>query len=224
MQMALSRIGADETSAYGRLRTLILTGQLRRGQPLIERVLADRLGFSRTPVREAMRRLEVEGLVRIVEGKGAFVPSYTIEDIQEIYQVREGLEPLAARIGCSKIPATHLDHFDEELSRYLGNTSLREEQPEAWQQLGQRFHDMFIYASANERLIQTLESMRNQIELFRALGTTFKLPADAASALEEHIGILRALQARDAALAEKRVRDHLQSALHHRLAAFRTSL
>jgi len=211
---------ADPLTPYGRLRTLIMTGQLSRGQPLVERVLADKLGVSRTPIREAIRRLAVEGLVRIVEEKGAFIPSYTIEDMREIYQVREGLEPLAARMACTRIAAEQLDHFDEELSRYAEKPSLREEFPQAWLDHGRKFHDMFIYASGNKRLIQILEGLRGQIDLVRALGMSFTIPADAASPLNDHIAILRAFQARDAGLAAECVREHLQNGFRLRLEAF----
>src|SRR3546814_8727311 len=85
-------------STYERLKLLILNGDIPKGQPLIERSLAERLGVSRTPVRETNLRLEHEGLVEVVQGKGAFVVSYSIEDLVEIYDVRVGLEPVAARL------------------------------------------------------------------------------------------------------------------------------
>src|SRR4051812_46154256 len=97
---------ADDT--YNRLKLLILDGELSQGEPLVERSLAARLGVSRTPVRETILRLEREGLVKIVEGRGAFVPSYSIDDVIEIYHVRQGLEPLAARLSCPHISLSDL--------------------------------------------------------------------------------------------------------------------
>lgn len=206
-------------STYNQLKSLLLAGGLTHGEPLVERSLAEQLGVSRTPVREAIRQLGKDGLVRIVEGKGAFVPTYTIEDICEIYQVREALEPLAARLGCRGIPEERLDYFEGRFATYVAQPELRQADPDAWQKLGQAFHETWIVGSRNTRLIQVMEGMRDQVELFRRLGTSVPTPPDRPTALDEHIGILAALRQRDPLLAEQRVRSHLQNALTYRLDA-----
>src|SRR4051812_33639725 len=95
-------------SLYDRLRSMILSGTIGMGEPLVERPLAARLGVSRTPLRQTITMLEREGLVRLVEGKGAFVASFSVEDVIEIYHLREGLEPIAARLACPHIPEQEL--------------------------------------------------------------------------------------------------------------------
>ena len=207
---------------YEKLKLMILDGELAGGEPLVERPLAERLGVSRTPVRETIFRLEREGLVRVIEGKGAFVASYTIEDMIEIYQMREGLEPLAARLACSHVADDDLDHHEEQLSRYRARPALRQEDPGQWRQLGRDFHNMFIHASKNARLIRVIEGMQHQIELFRGLGRTINPRTDLKSAVEEHDEILQALRARNPQRAEKAVRAHLQNGLRLRLEALQT--
>src|SRR5689334_13392672 len=120
----------DVASApHDKLKQLILDGEFPVGQPLVERTLADRLGVSRTPVREAIFRLEREGLVQVIEGKGAFVASYTIDDLIEIYQIREGLEPLAARLSCAHLDDADLEYHEAQLKSYRENPQLRQQNP-----------------------------------------------------------------------------------------------
>ncbi len=207
---------------YEKLKLMILDGELAGGEPLVERPLAERLGVSRTPIRETIFRLEREGLVRMVEGKGAFVASYTLEDMIEIYEMREGLEPLAARLACSHLADEDLDHHEEQLSRYRARPALRHEDPAKWRRLGRDFHNMFIHASNNARLIRVIEGMQHQIELFRGLGRTINPRTDLKSAVEEHGEILQALRARNPQRAEKAVRAHLQNGLRYRLEALQT--
>jgi len=202
---------------YERLKQLILDGELRVGEPLVERTLADRLGVSRTPVREAILRLESEGLISMIERRGsAFVASYAIDDLIEIYEIREGLEPLAARLSCARLNEDEIARHEKQLKRYRADPKLRDRQPGEWLRLGRDFHNMFIYACGNDRLIQTLERMRNQIELFRGLGRAIAPRDDMKTSIEEHWEILQALKKRDPERAEAAVRLHLKNGLKKR--------
>lgn len=216
---ATRKTDVPDAGPYEKLKLLILDGQLAGGEPLVERTLAERLGVSRTPVRETIFRLERDGLVRVVEGKGAFVASYTIEDMIEIYHMREGLEPLAARLSCPHLADEDLDHHETQLDRYRKRPALRQEDPGKWLRLGRDFHNLFIHASRNARLIRVIEGMQHQIELFRGLGRTINPRTDLKSAVEEHGEILQALRARNPQRAEKAVRAHLQNGLRLRLEA-----
>ena len=217
--LAAPKADSPAAGPYEKLKLMILDGELAGGAPLVERSLAERLGVSRTPVRETIFRLEREGLVRVVEGKGAFVASYSIEDMIEIYHIREGLEPMAARLSCPHIADEDLDHHETQLSRYRARPALRQDNPEKWRLLGRDFHNMFIRASKNARLIQVIEGMQHQIELFRGLGRTINPRTDIKSAVDEHSEILHALRARNPQRAEKAVRVHLQNGLRLRLEA-----
>ena len=196
---------------------MILDGEIGRGEPLVERTVAARLGVSRTPVRETIFRLEQEGLVSLVEGKGAFVASYSIEDVIEIYQMREGLEPIAARLACPHIALDALRSFEEQLNRYKAKPSLRADDLASWLQHGREFHSMFIRASRNSRIIRAIEGMQDQIDLARDIGRTISVLAFGDSVVREHLAILHALKARDPDRAERAVRVHLQNGLKHRI-------
>jgi DNA-binding GntR family transcriptional regulator len=218
MSRALKAVDAAP-ALHDKLKQLILDGELPVGSPLVERTLADRLGVSRTPVREAIFRLEREGLVQIVEGRGAFVASYTIDDLIEIYQMREGLEPVAARLSCPHLSDQDLEYHEIQLKRYRADPKLREQDPGDWRRLGRDFHNMFIYGCNNNRLIRVMESMRNQVELFRGLGRVLAPRNDMKTSIEEHWEILQAFKKRDAQRAENSVRLHLTNGLRKRLDA-----
>lgn len=206
-----------ETTTYDRLKQMILQGQIGHGEPLVERSMAERLGVSRTPVRETILRLEREGLVRVVEGKGAFVASYTIEDLIEIYQIREGLEPIAARLACPRLALAELRVFEKEFEYFRSDPSRRIDDQNAWLQLGRDFHAMFIEASGNQRIISVIHGLQNQIELFRNLSRKIDPHVVTRSTVEEHFTILRAFMDRDPEAAEAAVRIHLQNGLRYRI-------
>src|SRR5258706_1366412 len=212
-----------DAGPYEKLKLMILDGEIAGGESLVERTLAERLGVSRTPVRETIFRLEREGLVRVIEGKGAFVASYTIDDMIEIYQMREGLEPLAARLACPHLADGDLDHHEEQLSRYRARPALRQEDPGQWRRLGRDFHNMFIHGSKNARLIRVIEGMQHQIELFRGLGRNINPRTDLKSAVEEHGEILQALRARNPQPAEETVVAPFQNRLRYRLEALQAT-
>ena len=208
---------SDFNGPYERLKLMILDGELASGEPLVERSLATRLNVSRTPIRETIIRLQNEGLVRTIEGKGAFVASYTIEDLIEIYHVREGLEPVAARLSCPHLPVERLLHFEKKLNAQAADPDGRYSNPSAWNRLGRDFHNLFIKGCRNERIIGIMEELHDQIELFRGLHRTISPNAPSISAVEEHLAILEALKARDPERAEHAVRTHLQNGLRFRL-------
>ena len=206
-----------DADIYGRLKLMILQGEIGRGEPLVERAVATKLGVSRTPVRETLFRLERDGLVRIVDGKGAFVASYTLEDVVEIYQVRMALEPLAARLACPHLDMDDLSTVNRQLNVYKVKPSLMTTDTASWFKLGRDLHSLFIRASHNNRLIQVIEGMQDQIDLVRGIGRTISTRTTSESTLQEHIAILRALKVRDPDRAERAVRVHLQNGLKHRL-------
>jgi DNA-binding GntR family transcriptional regulator len=210
-------ISSAEMSPYQRLRLMILDGNIGRGEPLVERSIAARLGVSRTPVRETILRLEREGLVRIIGGKGAFVASYTVEDVIEIYQVRQALEPMAARLSCSHLAMAELCSLEEKFKRFETNPLLITNDSAAWLRLGREFHGLYIRNSHNQRLIRIIGGLQDQIDLVRGLGRTISKLASRESALQEHLAILHALKARDPDRAEHAVRTHLQNGLRYRL-------
>ncbi len=208
---------ADAETTYEKLKLLILNGELSKGQPLIERTIAERLGVSRTPIRETILRLEHDGLVEIVQGKGAFVVSYSIEDLVEIYDVRVGLEPVAARLSCPNVEKSDLERFEEAFQKFIADPERDERSNAEWQRIGAEFHNYFVRKSRNSRIIRIMDSMREQIALFRSLGRLVSPEAVSRTVIEEHLAIVDALRNRDPAEAERAVRRHLENSIKARL-------
>ncbi|HWO30095.1 MAG TPA: GntR family transcriptional regulator, partial [Candidatus Acidoferrum sp.] len=112
-----TRASILQARAYARIRDRIMEGELLPDEPLSEYQLAEQLKLSRTPVREALKRLEHEGLVRFVFNRGAFVEGLSVHDIVEIYQVREQLEGFAARLAAGEMPLEESSALDNELEQ-----------------------------------------------------------------------------------------------------------
>ena len=145
---------------FNTLRAAILKGELKPGERLMEIALADKLGVSRTPIREAIRKLELEGLVVMAPRKGAKVASITERDLNDVLEVRKGMEVLAVSLACQRITKEELDRLDEIEGRFqaqieAGNlTELAE--------LDVEFHDTIYKATNNQRLVQLLNNLREQ--------------------------------------------------------------
>ena len=134
------------------LRQAILRGELKPGERLMEIHLAQKLGVSRTPVREAIRKLELEGLVLMIPRKGAVVAEITVTDLEDVLEVRMALEELAVKLACSKITEEQLNAIRqrEEIFR----KSLYGDDVAACAQADMEFHDAIYAATGNSRLVQ----------------------------------------------------------------------
>lgn len=197
------------------LKEAILSQKLRPGERLLENELAEELGVSRTPIREAIRRLEQEGLVVMLPRKGAYVAGISLKDIHEVYEIRAALEALALELAATYIT-------DEELDEL----ALQVEEEEALTDAGRlneiifidsSFHDLIYQYARNNKLTQFVDILQEQFKRFRAL----PLGASARSntALEEHQQILAALKAHDSALAADLAKKHIAGAERALIAA-----
>ena len=150
---------------FNTLRQAILKGELRPGERLMEIQLAQRLGVSRTPVREAIRKLELEGLVLMVPRKGAEVAEITVKDLEDVLEVRAALEELAAKIACDHITDEQL----QELKRAAGDFKkvLDTDDLTSCVQADMRFHEIIYNATDNARLLQILNNLREQMYRYR---------------------------------------------------------
>lgn len=190
------------------LRQAILRGELKPGERLMEIRLANQLGVSRTPIREAIRMLELDGLVLMVPRKGAQVAQITEKDLNDVLEVRLGLEELAVKLACQRIT-------EEEL-RTLYQTSrdfekLLETGTEELQDLAQAdvaFHDVIYQATNNERLIQLLNNLREQMYRYRI--EYLKDVKARRSLVEEHDALYESIKKRDISGAQKMIREHIE--------------
>lgn len=201
--------------AYQIIKASILANELVPGEKLTEEGLAAQLSISPTPVREALARLDQEGMVRIIPHKGAYVTPISRKDVHEIYQVRRALEPLAVELSIDVIPADELDRtealfasLEEEIERGERHHFLETDL---------EFHNLSIQYCGNERLIQIIGSLSDQLQRIRVfLGTEPDL--DVRESFQQHRAILEALKERDASKAKQLVLEHLRMA-EERIAA-----
>ncbi|NPV28823.1 MAG: GntR family transcriptional regulator [Firmicutes bacterium] len=202
---------------FDTLREAIINGTLRPGERLMEIQLAEELGVSRTPVREAIRKLELEGFVVMVPRKGAYVAGISLKDIADVFEVRASLEALAAGLAAERITEEEL----EELERILVRKAkiIEEGNLPSFVECDSRFHDTLYQVSRNQRLIQILSNLRDEIQRFRAVSLAY--PGRMREALEEHRKIVEAIAERNAAQAQVLAWEHIENAENSLLEAVR---
>ncbi len=174
------------------LRQAILKGELKPGERLMEIQLARKLGVSRTPIREAIRKLELEGLVLMIPRKGAEVAEITEKNLRDVLEVREALEKLAVQLACDQITKAGVrklreaaEAFEEALTG--GNVTEIAEADE-------HFHDLISLATGNQKLIQILNNLREQMYRYRI--EYLKDEAVFPQLLQEHESLIRAIEER----------------------------
>jgi len=204
------RSGLGE-EAYARLRAEIISGELAPDEPLSELALSQRLGISRTPVREALMRLAGDGLVRSGPGRGARVAGIDLTDIRELFQLREALEGLAARLAAGTV-AVRGEGGDDDLSRLVADfapyeTAGPESSSEAYHPLARELDQVLVRLAGNRRLEATLCDVWAHSSRLRQYASS-DLDRLRASAVE-HVRILRAVQEGHGTRAEEAVREHL---------------
>lgn len=189
------------------LRQAILRGELKPGERLMEIHLAQKLGVSRTPVREAIRMLELEGLVTMIPRKGAVVAEITVKDLEDVLEVRMALEELAVKHVCSMITGEQITEL-RRLAREFVKT-LRGNDVGACAQADMEFHEAIYTATGNRRLVQILNNLREQMYRYRM--EYLKDKQSHSQLVKEHEEIISALEQRDELLAVRTTCDHIKS-------------
>jgi len=187
---------------YDILKGEIVTLRLSPGEPLLEQNLAKRFKVSRTPVREVLNRLNHEGLVELIPQKGAFVAKIGFTDAREIFQIREALEGIAAKISASRFTKEELDEFESALDT---------EDLEEAEKVGRKLHQSIVQKAENKRISGLIDMLRGQIE--RMYFFARNLPGREKRSLQEHREILQTLKMKNGELAEKVMRKHMVSTL-----------
>lgn len=176
------------------LREAILVGKLVPGERLMENQLADKLGVSRTPVREALRMLALENLVELVPRKGAQVLDMSEKDIVNILEVRGALESLSTSIACVKMKKEDLQQLKKLESEF--ERAIEESDLERIIQLDEDFHDLILKSTENDKLAQIYQNLR--IQLYRYRMAHLKADSTIPAVVAHHRGILRAIENHDA--------------------------
>ncbi|MDO9709217.1 GntR family transcriptional regulator [Paracraurococcus lichenis] len=211
----VARLAEEDTlslaeRAYRRLRDAIVQGALPSGSRISERSLAASLGISAQPVREALRRLEQDGMVVTLPRRGTVVADFGPERQAEMGRIRAALEGAAAALTAGRADAEALAALAAQLAAMREATAAGK--PDLVSAANERFHGLIHEATGNVFLIRSLAALRayDHFGRVRALNAT---PTELPRALEEHAGILAALQARDPDLAETRMRAHVLRSL-----------
>ncbi|KUO72116.1 MAG: hypothetical protein APF77_00830 [Clostridia bacterium BRH_c25] len=193
---------------YEIIRNAILDGRLEKGKRLMETAIAEDLRISRTPVREAFRKLEIEGLIEYYPKTGTTVKGITMEDIAYIYDVREVLEGLAIRQACMLITKEDIKKLWDILD--LMEKAINDEDNERLFETHSEYNKIVIGASKNPRLIEYLSNIYEYINSFRRIALLYN--ERKSISLKEHIHIAEYIEAGDAINGEEYGREHIRIA------------
>lgn len=186
------------------MKQAILEGRLEPGQKLVALQIAEEMGVSRMPVREALKRLEAEGFVFSSPHKEAVVADLSPEDIERIYEIRRVLEAFAIRKACLNITENQI----KELERIVEEAEVLMKRGEdgLFQEKNDEFHFALFEAADNDKLAQILTNLWEQCKYYRALGTVLKGKPEVS--LAEHRGIIKAIRDGDPDTAERILMEH----------------
>lgn len=189
------------------LRNAIITGELQPGERLMETQLGEKLGVSRTPIREAIRKLELEGLVVMVPRKGAQVAQFTEKDIQDVLEVRAALEALSAKLACKRMDDRSFLKLQLAIAEY--SYAAKNKDLETMIEKDVEFHDIICNATQNDKLIQLFNNLKEQVNRYRI--TYLKNVEDSDTVEAEHIAILEALKNKQEDVASSLATKHIHT-------------
>jgi DNA-binding GntR family transcriptional regulator len=192
---------------YEMVKKRILNGELATNTPLTEEALAEEFQVSRTPIRDALRKLEQDNLVEIVPRKGTYVRGLNTTDIQEIYTIREALEGICARIATELISAQNLDYLEMMLK--TADEEFAKGDIESAHIKGNELHDVILRIAGNHRILNTVSNLKDHIQRLHTL--SINIPGRLELSNTQHWEIFSAIQKKDPVLAESKMREHISS-------------
>lgn len=196
--------------AYEALRTQILENKMAPGFQAMETEVAASLAMSRTPVREALLRLESEGLVELIPRRGIRVLPLSVNDMREIYQILTSLESdAAARLADSVMSRKNLEELTLATERM--NVAMQQEDLDAWARADNDFHTKILELDGNQRLLNVARNLGDQAHRVRMM--TLRLRKRPTNSAKAHHDIIKAIENRDAELARKLFRQHRDEAV-----------
>jgi len=193
-------------AVYQRLKESIVRGEIPAGSKIVETLISRKLGVSRTPLREAVNRLEQDGLVKIIPRRGTFVHKQSVAEILESLEIREVLEGLAARLAARRTTPDIIQKMKNCFDDFSPRTVENSIQNYSLQNV--RFHHLVIQASQNRRLITLIQNLYDQMDMVRL--HTIILPGRAKKSLAEHWTIIRLIEKKKGDQAEKFLRAHIR--------------
>lgn len=196
---------------FNKLREDILGGRFKENDELRETAIGEELGVSRTPVREAFRQLELEGLIRIVPNKGAYVTGISVSDVADIYEIRSLLEGLCARWATTRISKEKVEEMEEII--LLSEFHLSRGHFEQLTELDNRFHMLLYEACESKILIHLLKDFHQYVQKERQ--QTLSDVGRSKEAVAEHKRIMEAMREGNAQKAEQLADMHISNAYHN---------
>jgi DNA-binding GntR family transcriptional regulator len=201
------------------IREAIINGTLKPRERLMEIQMAEELGVSRTPIREALRKLELEGFIVMVPRKGAYVADVSLKDVADVFEIRAALEALAAGLAAERITDEEMEEMERllvEKGEAINNCDM-----ERLVEVDTKFHEAIYQASRNQRLFTIINNLREQIQRFRA--TSLSFPGRMKQSLEEHRKIVEAIQSRSVNRARQVAQEHIENAENSMLESLKNS-
>lgn len=189
------------------MKNAIITGELKPGERLMEVQLAEKLGVSRTPVREAIRKLELEGLVVMVPRKGAYVSDLDTKDLLNVLEIRSSLEGLAASLAAERITDEELKDLNSIVNEFYKSIEINDH--EALVKSDKAFHDLIFAASRNDKLVQIMNNLQEHVHRFRVRYINEERKSK--KIYQEHKKILESLEDRNADNARRWAEKHIQN-------------
>jgi len=199
------------------LRDAIRRGVLEPGERLMEVQLAEELGISRTPVREAIRKLEQEGYVIMMPRRGTYVSSVSVHDVKEIFEIRSALESLATGLATRRIEPEELERLRALLIEIEGHIQRRDIDKIVKTDI--EFHGLLYQVSRNDRLVTIISNLKEQLARFRTLSMSY--PGRLHETLQEHRAMVEAIAAGDVDAARDAAEHHMERAEETLLKAMR---
>ena len=193
---------------YETLREAIRNGALTPGERLMEIQLAEELGVSRTPVREAIRKLELERFVVMLPRRGTYVANLSLKDINEVFEIRAALDGLAAGLAAERITEEELEQMERLLVEIAD--CIEQHNNQKIVEADEAFHDLLYRASRNERLVGIICNLREQFTRFRSVSINY--PGRLQNTLEEHRQLVEAIAQRNPEAAQQKAREHIENA------------
>ena len=192
---------------FNTLRQAILKGELEPGERLMEIQLAESLGVSRTPIREAIRKLELEGLVLMIPRKGAEVARISEKSLRDVLEVRRSMEELASELACMRITEEEIAELEEAQRAFIKTVESGDVMRIA--ETDEIYHDIIYKSTKNSRLVQIINNLREQMYRYRL---EYIKDADKRQILLiEHDNIFKAIKARKVAEAKAAMREHIDN-------------
>ena len=194
---------------YRILKSGIIDGTLKSGTKLLEVKIAEQMGISRTPIREALRELAAKGFVKMVPNQGIIVSSDSIEDIREVIQIRGVLEGLAARLAATLMTKEQLDQLEILLRKM--EIFARKNNPMDFGDVDAEFHNIIVNSSGNHRLMQMRKNITEQAHRYRI--KSLHVFGRLTRSTEEHQKMYDALKKKDSEKADKACQEHIENTL-----------